>query len=316
MPAIDILLATYNGAAYLPEQLASLAAQTFTDWRVILRDDGSSDGSPDLVRRWAEAGGHRLVVIEDGRANLGAKDNFAALIAASNAPYFACCDQDDVWLPHKLERMLGAVQSAEAEASAARPVLAYSDLEVVDAGLHPIHPSFRAYTSLQQPREGREVIDLMTQNVVTGCASLGNAALRLAALPVPSEAAMHDWWLALVAAATGRLVDVPAATILYRQHGSNVVGAMRWTAGAVAKRLVVDAPKNLRAFYRFLDESQAQAGALAKRFGDGLATATRIDLQTYENLAGRAWPLRKRFAIRRMLKAGRTLRNLAFIALV
>lgn len=311
MPTIDILLATYNGAAYLPEQLASLAAQTFADWRVILRDDGSSDGSPDLVRRWAEAGGHPLVVIEDGRANLGAKDNFAALIAASDAPYFACCDQDDVWLPHKLERMLNALQAAEAAPNAGRAMLAYSDLEVVDAALHPIHPSFRTYASLQQPRAGREVIDMMTQNVVTGCASLGNAALRAAALPVPPEAVMHDWWLALVAAAAGQLVDVPETTIRYRQHGGNVSGPVNWAPGAVLTAIVRNPAKSLRRALDFGLTSQLQVDALRRHLVTQLDRPCSSALAAYGALASRPFFARKLYALRHPPRGGSALRRLA-----
>lgn len=315
LPTIDILLATYNGARFLPEQLASLAAQTFTDWRVILRDDGSSDGSPDIVRRWAEQGGHRLAVIEDGRRNLGARGNFAALLEASAAPYFACCDQDDVWLPEKLAHMLERLRAAEADAGPATPVLAYSDLRVVDQALGPIAASFRSFASLQRPRPGREVIDLMTQNVVTGCASLGNAAVREAALPIPDEAIMHDWWLALVCAATGRLVDVPETTMLYRQHGGNTIGAVRWTLGAIAGRLAFGARANFRAFDNFLKQSQAQAGEVVERFGAKLDPVSLQTVTAYSGLRDEPFLMRKRFAGRHLMKPKRVLRNVAFFSL-
>lgn len=316
MPTIDILLATYNGAAWLPEQLASLAAQTFTDWRVILRDDGSSDGSADLVRRWAADGGHSLIVIEDGRSNLGAKGNFAALIEASDAPYFVCCDQDDVWLTHKLELMLAALQAAEAAPGADRPALAYSDLEVVDAALNRIAPSMRAYASLQQPRPGREVIDLMTQNVVTGCASLGNAALRRAALPVPPEAVMHDWWLALVAAATGTLVDVPEATIRYRQHGGNAVGALRWTAGAVMRLAVSDFRQNLGRVRAFAVATPRQAKALVERHGEAMEASQLAIATEFSSLRDQPILRRKRFAWRHLFQGSEPLRRATLLAFI
>lgn len=267
LPAIDILLATYNGARFLPEQLASLAAQTHSNWRVILRDDGSSDGSEQIVRRWARAGGHDLVVLEDGRRNLGAKGNFAALLEASDAPYFACCDQDDVWLPDKLALMLARLREAEAGLPAGTPVLAYSDLQVVDECLRQVSPSFRAYASLRQPRAGRAVIDLMTQNVVTGCALLGNAALRAKALPIPDEAMMHDWWLAMVCATAGRLVEISETTVLYRQHGKNAIGAVRWTSIALAKSLVFNFGSTKARARAFHHDSRSQARALADKFG-------------------------------------------------
>lgn len=108
MPLVDILLATYNGAKYLPEQLASLESQTHGDWRLIVRDDGSSDGSLDLVRDWAVETGSDLVVLEDGESRLGPAQSFGQLLARSDAPYFAFCDQDDVWLAEKIKARLAS----------------------------------------------------------------------------------------------------------------------------------------------------------------------------------------------------------------
>lgn len=99
MAAVDILLATYNGARFLPEQLQSLIDQHFRDWRLIVRDDGSADDT----------------------------------LAISDAPYFAFCDQDDVWKPDKLSRMVACLRQHEATVGAATPLLAFCDLEPVDA---------------------------------------------------------------------------------------------------------------------------------------------------------------------------------------
>src|SRR5829696_7008565 len=94
----DILLATFNGARFLPEQLASIEAQTHGGWRLIVRDDGSDDGTRSIIEAFAERHGERVRFLRDGRSQLGACGNFAALLEASDAPYFMFCDQDDVWL--------------------------------------------------------------------------------------------------------------------------------------------------------------------------------------------------------------------------
>lgn len=310
MATIDILLATYNGAAFLSEQLASIAAQTFSDWRVILRDDGSDDGSPDMVRRWAEAGGHRLWVVEDGRANLGARDNFAALIAASTAPYFACCDQDDIWLPHKLQRMLDAVRGAEASSGVERAVLAYSDLELVDAQGHRLHRSFHAFAALHTPRKGREVIDLLTQNVATGCATLGNAALRRTALPIPPGAVMHDWWLALVAAGAGDLVDVPGATVRYRQHGGNVSGPVDWKARRLLATIAKDPFASLRRARAFGMAVQEQARDLHAACGQQMQSADLAAVSAFARLPDRPLWARKLYALRNPPQGGTLARRI------
>lgn len=314
MATIDVLLATYNGARYLPEQLASLEAQTFQDWRLIARDDGSTDGSIDIVRGCLGRTGRELRLIEDGRAGLGAMGNFAALIEASEAPYFACCDQDDVWLPEKLALMLERVREAEARRGADAPVLAYSDLKVVDAELREVSPSFRSYCPLVLPRPERLMSDIMTQNVVTGCASLGNAALRQAALPIPPEAVMHDWWLALVAAGLGELVDVPQATILYRQHGKNAIGAVRWNLVSLLARLARDFGPTIRSVRDFLEISQRQARAFHARFGERAVGGDVLG--EYGALARQGFVARKRFAAKHLFKPGRPLRNWGLVTLV
>lgn len=316
MPTIDVLLATYNGARYLPEQLRSLKAQTFADWRLVVRDDGSSDGSLDLVRDWAARTGRALRVIEDGRKGLGACGNFAALLEASDAPYFAFCDQDDSWLPEKLELMLDRLQAVEARRGAVTPLLAYSDLRVVDGDLLEIHPSFRAYAPLAPPRPGRVLEDIMTQNVVTGCASLGNAALRRAALPISSDSVMHDWWLALVAAGLGELVDVPEATIRYRQHGANAIGAVRWTAGAAAYRLAIDFGGTMKTVRSFIVETQRQALALHARYADRLDADTAELLRRYARLFELSFWQRKRFYLGHLMKPGRVLRTVALLLFI
>jgi hypothetical protein len=316
LASIDILLATYNGAHYLPEQLASLERQTNTDWRLIARDDGSSDGSLDLVRAWAARTGRALKVIADGRTGLGAKGNFAALLEVSDAPYFACCDQDDVWLPEKLSLMLERLAEVESRRGRETPLLAYSDLRVVDAELRELHPSFRAYAPLVLPRPGREVADIMTQNVVAGCASLGNAALRRIALPIAPEAIMHDWWLALTAAGLGELVNVPQATMLYRQHGGNLIGSVRWTFPIVLRRAVTEFGPLLQSVRPFIAGTQHQARAFHARLANRKDLGKCAILGEYGSLHQRSFVQRKKFAFKHALKPKRTLRNLAMLAFV
>lgn len=316
MTAIDILLATYNGARFLPEQLRSLEEQTFRDWQLVVRDDGSTDGSVAVVEEWAARTGRPIRIIKDGRTGLGAMGNFGALLEASDAPYFALCDQDDVWLPDKLSLMLKRLQEAEARYGEHMPRLAYSDLRVVDEQLKEIHPSFRTFAFLRLPRPGLALIDVMTQNVVAGCASLGNSALRQAALPIPGEAVMHDWWLALTAGAVGELVDIPEATVLYRQHGQNAVGAVRWTAGAVLLRLRSNFAESVRSMRSFFADTQRQALVFHGRFGNKIDTEISALMYRYGVLSAQSILKRKVFAHHHLSKSRRFLRNIAILIFI
>jgi len=224
-PGVAVLLSTWNGAAWLPAQLESLLAQTHAGWTLVVRDDGSTDGTRALLDAYAERDARIRILPADGR-RLGACGSFGALLEAVDAPWIAFCDQDDVWHPAKLERALGALRALEAAHGAATPLLVHSDLRPVRADGTPIAESFLAYQSLR-PVDGAPLRELLAQNFVTGCAVTINRALRAAAAPVPAGVIMHDWWLALVAAATGRVQHLPEATIDYRQHGGNTIGAKR-----------------------------------------------------------------------------------------
>jgi glycosyltransferase involved in cell wall biosynthesis len=233
---VRILLAAYNGAEWLAEQLESIQRQTFTHWRLLVRDDGSSDGTPDIVRAFAARDG-RIELLADGGGRLGLLGNFAVLMEAAlqtSAGYFAFCDQDDVWHPEKLAWQMKCLAAAEQVSPSHTPIAVHSDLAVVDAQLRPIHASFLRYQGLWH-EAGRPLRTLVVQNFVTGCTLLINRPLLELAVPLPGEALVHDWWLALCAAAAGRLEFVPRATVSYRQHGRNTIGAKRWWTQLVPK---------------------------------------------------------------------------------
>lgn len=225
METVDVLLATFNGARFLPELLRSIEVQTHSDWRLIVRDDGSNDGSLAIIAEFAHRHADRVRLLRDGRCRLGACGNFAALLEASDAPYFMFCDQDDVWLPEKIAALLHSLRQVEARRGSQTPLLVHSDLVLVDDALRILHQSYWRYARLLDPSAKRAPARLMLRNYVTGCALIGNAALRRAALPIPPEARMHDWWVALVAAVLGDIAEYRTPTVLYRQHQSNELGA-------------------------------------------------------------------------------------------
>lgn len=311
MATIDILLATYNGAKFLPEQLRSLSDQTFQDWRLIVRDDGSTDGSLEIVKDWATETGARIRILNDGRKNLGACGNFGALLEASDAPYFALCDQDDVWLPQKLALMLDRLQSTEEQCGQETPLLAHSDLRVVDAELNEIHASFWSYVDIRPPRKDRLLQDLMIENVVTGCASMGNAAMRRISLPISPDAIMHDWWLALAAAALGQLITIPQATILYRQHGSNTLGASKLSLVLLSTRpfqYIERAKTSLAATRR-------QAVAFYMRYKHLMEKKDAEIAKKYGLISKKPIHERKKFLIKERFLSRNFIRNVAILIL-
>ena len=150
------------------------------------------------------------------------------------ADYVMFCDQDDVWHPDKVRLTLRLMEQVETDLSL--PVLVHTDLRVVDGELREMDPSFQHYSGLDGHRPS--LPQLLVQNVVTGCTVMINRSFGAAGLPPGGggDMLMHDWWLALIAAAMGRAVFLDRATIDYRQHGGNVVGAMTPARRAMCSR--------------------------------------------------------------------------------
>jgi rhamnosyltransferase len=232
-PPLAILLSSFNGARFIAEQIASICRQSYTSWTLVVRDDGSSDETVRIVEGLASQDA-RILLHRDQRGNLGPAQSFGVLMQVAldlGARYVAFADQDDVWQPDKLEIQLASIRAQEHALGSAAPLLVYSDLAVVDEKLHPIHPSFLAFQGLGQGRE-LPLRLLLTQNFVAGCASLINRALLQVALPLP-DVVMHDWWVALCAAALGEIRCIPRATVLYRQHAANTAGGRWWVRASV-----------------------------------------------------------------------------------
>ena len=219
---IDVVLPTYNGAPYLEAQLASIQSQTLCPKRIFIRDDGSNDGTSSLISDLQRRYGAWLQVLpSDG--NLGCSANVNLLLEATSAPYVALADQDDLWLPQKLEQSLTLMQQLEATYGVNTPLLVHSDLDLVDSHAQPLGSRYMQCQRLDPRRT--DPMDLALTNVVTGCTTLLNRSLLQKALPIPVDALMHDWWLALVASSFGQIALVEKPGVLYRQHRSNLLGA-------------------------------------------------------------------------------------------
>lgn len=215
--SVAVLLSTRNGARFLPAQLDSLLGQTYADWRLHWRDDGSDDATPALMEAFVHgAGAGRLVAHPGGQ--LGVTESFLTLLRTADADIVAFADQDDVWLPEKLARGVAALGAVPAEA----PALYCARQVLVDCGLRRLGLSH----ALRRPPGFPTAL---TQNIATGCTvMLNRAAARLVAGSRAPSSTLHDWWCYLVvAAAGGRLIMDETPVVLYRQHPGNLVGAPR-----------------------------------------------------------------------------------------
>ena len=276
---VAVLMATYNGAKYLPVQLDSIVQQTFSDWTLLISDDGSSDGTQDILNDYASRYPEKIILLKKDKATGSAKKNFLFLTAqAKEYPYVMYCDQDDRWNPEKISLTLQKMKETEAGHSET-PCLVHTDLEVVDGELQQLHKSFMKYSGLDATR--CRLNQLLIQNNVTGCTMMINHALwNLAARTVDADQVlMHDWWFALIAAACGKIGFVPHATIQYRQHGDNSVGAKN----GHGTKMVVFGIKKGNENRRGLTASMMQAKALLEIFSDCLPEPQKALLRAYAN---------------------------------
>ena len=219
-----VAVITYNGLKYLPQQLDSILAQTRRVDHIVVSDDRSTDGTWEYLEAWAQRTTVPVTLIRN-ECQLGLIRNFEQAVGAVKADIVFSCDQDDVWFPDKVERLSGIFERETGV------VLVHTDAVLVDATGADMHKTL--FGELDLTAAERAAIDAgeafrvyCRRNVVTGATAAFLSSLAQRAHPFPPML-YHDAWLAMLAAATGkiRMLDVP--TIYYRQHGANLVGARK-----------------------------------------------------------------------------------------
>ena len=198
---ISVCVATFNGAPYIAAQLASILAAPRVD-EVLVSDDGSTDSTMEIVRAIADS---RVRVVDGPK--LGLIRNYESLLAGARGEFVFLADQDDVWMPHKVDTMLAHLATAD---------LVVSDCRVTDANLVVVNPSFFALRG-----SGPGLLRNLWRNSYLGCCMAMRRDLLRHALPFPPRLPMHDWWLGLVGESFGRVAFVSEALVLYRRHGAN-----------------------------------------------------------------------------------------------
>lgn len=212
---IDICLATYNGSQWINDFLNSLDAQTYTNWRLVVSDDDSQDGTLDLITSHFQSNPDKLSIVQRGRTKQGVVQNFQDAIKTSNAKYVLLADQDDIWLPEKITGLYARMLKNEQGNKV--PALIFSDLEVVNEQLLTINNSWWDLASVK-PDSARSFKGVLCQNIVPGCSMMLNRSLIEIALPFPKGVIMHDWWLLLVCAAFGKVDYCHEKFVRYRRH--------------------------------------------------------------------------------------------------
>ncbi|WP_170165486.1 glycosyltransferase family 2 protein [Agrococcus jenensis] len=229
---VSVALCTHQGERWIEAQLRSILAQTVPVAEIVVGDDASADRTLDIVRAVA-AGTDVPIRIRQHAVALGVAGNFADAIAATTGDVVALSDQDDVWHPDRLERLLPHLDGV---------ALVHSDARLVDADGAPLGSTLADSLEMSAweraaMADGRAVQALLRRNLVTGATAIVRRDAAMAALPIPAGW-IHDEWLAMCAALGGGVRFVPEQTIDYRQHGGNQIGVRRLGAADKLRRVL------------------------------------------------------------------------------
>lgn len=214
-PSVSVALATYNGERYLEEQLDSILSQTLKPTKIIVCDDQSSDGTRVILEKYQQKG-HLRFFVNDKR--LGFVGNFKKAVSITQPNhYVALADQDDIWLPSKIEAAFQRLKHIEVQEY---PAMVYSDLILVDQDKNILNPSFR--NELGQHTYRHCLDTLLFGGFVNGCTMLMNPLMRHYFSTIPNQKGInHDTWIALIALTFGKIAMVETPLILYRKHINN-----------------------------------------------------------------------------------------------
>jgi rhamnosyltransferase len=220
--SIAIIMATYNGERYITEQINSIQQQTTKNWKLYIRDDGSKDDTVALIKDLCRTD-PRINLVEDDIGNLGFNLNFYQLLSCTTEKYILFSDQDDFWLPTKIERLIEAIKKAEG--THRKPAIAHSDASVTDENLNITQHRFignRGTMGLQ---------GLLIANCVQGSSAIINKELKEIALRHAPKLPF-DFHIALLASIYGNRIFIEEPLSLYRHHSSNAIGANKSKASA------------------------------------------------------------------------------------
>ncbi|HIU66623.1 MAG TPA: glycosyltransferase family 2 protein [Candidatus Caccomorpha excrementavium] len=238
MSTVNIVMATYQGERFLGEQIESILHSGYTDWCLYIADDGSTDRTVEIAKSFEKRYPERIHVHVNSR-NRGCTLNFLSALkrtanragesaCSSNVPgYYMFCDQDDVWMPDKIEQTLRYMKQMEKKYGKQAPAAVFTDARVVDEKLTQIYRSFYLVSRLDTRR--LDLAHILMENKLIGCTMMMNDALVSMLTELPEYARYHDWWMALIAAAFGHIGYYPAVTLSYRQHGGNEVGTRKFS---------------------------------------------------------------------------------------
>ncbi len=266
---ITIIMAVYNGQEYIREQLESLKDQTYADWRLIIRDDASSDKTAEIIKKFSDEVEQEVIFKVNEKPSGSAKNNFALLINdAKESDYVMFCDQDDVWKKDKIEITFNKMKQAEERYGRDFPLLVHGDVEVIDEnGIIKAGSMFE----MSHINADSKMPQILIQNHVTGCTMMCNKKLMtgISGYASSKDIIMHDYLAALYAAVFGKIEVIKKPLLSYRQHSGNSVGAKNNNNPLYLLKRLADGRKSYK---KAMEISRNQVRFFVETYRERLAT--------------------------------------------
>jgi len=229
-PLISVVLCSFNGEKFIGEQIDSILKQAYSNFELIISDDASTDSTAEILRRYAT---NDKIKLHFQKQNIGPSKNFEFALQQASGEFIACSDQDDVWLPEKIEKLQAAIEDSS---------LIYSDSELVDENGNRLN---KKLSDLRNLYSGHRTTGFIFSNVVWGHALMFNRKILPSILPIP-DGIPHDIWIAYKAATITGIKYLDQPLTLYRQHHSTATKTIATkTKSRTNEKLYADFKKQL-----------------------------------------------------------------------
>jgi glycosyltransferase involved in cell wall biosynthesis len=291
--SVSVAMATYNGARYLEEQLVSILSQTHPPDSIIICDDCSTDRTVEILHDFSLR--YPSVQYTVNAERLGVIGNFKKAVSLANGDYIALSDQDDIWMPEKLEALVCEMNRIE---NADLPAIVFSDLSVIDSNGKPLNPSF--WNELGHDGYRHCYQTLLFGNFLTGCTILMNRNMKPYFAAMPQNVLMHDAWLGLIAYSFGKVAEIRQPLVYYRKHENNTA----YLPGYQKKNFYQRVGRHIKMLFAGHDYLEDQLGMVRdffSQYGDELTGEQKQQTQKFLQLRGRSY-LNKMIVFWRLFK--------------
>lgn len=289
---IDICLATYNGEEFLCEQMDSILHQTFIDWHLYIRDDGSNDETCSILEEYAKKYIDKITLIKDSKGNIGYTNNFLEIISYTISPYVAFSDQDDIWLPEKLNTLISEMKFLEKK-NGIIPIIIHSDFDYLQE--NKIYKRNKSYDN-RLKNNNNTIKILLHQGCLLGCTSMINRSLCNLVKNIPNNKSIgYDIYFLAVSSIVGINIYLPEVLIHHRLHSLNT--------SSVGRRhsVFVLLNKSIRFKVSSLIPQMLIAKKLIIDFGHLMNSKTYMNLDFISNLNSKSILYRILFVVKNRL---------------